>query len=47
VSAGSFVAYLLVLRPDDRVLQVEAGFLGAALLLCGLLYGVYRAELGR
>jgi len=47
VSAGSFVAYLLVLRPDDRVLQVEAGFLGAALVLCGLLYAVYRVELGR
>ncbi len=47
VSAGSFVTFLLVLRPDDRVLQVEAGFLGAALLLCGLLYAVYRAELAR
>jgi len=45
VSAGSFVTYLLVLRPDDRVLQVEAGFLGAALVLCGLLYAVYRVEL--
>jgi len=47
VSAGSFVTFLLVLRPDDRVLQVEAGFLGAALVLCGLLYAVFRMELAR
>jgi O-antigen/teichoic acid export membrane protein len=41
-SAVAFVAFLLLPVLDDRVLQVEAGFLGAALLLCSLLYGQYR-----
>ena len=42
IAASSFVAFLLAARWDDRVLQVEAGFLGGALVLCGLLYAVYR-----
>ena len=42
VSAAGFVAFLVAFEPDDRVLQVEAGFLGAAVVLCGLLYAVYR-----
>jgi len=41
-AAIAFVAFLLVPRFDDRVLQVEIGYLGAALLLGGLLYGGYR-----
>lgn len=43
-AAASFVLFLLLLEFDDRVLQVEIGFVGAALLLCGLLYALYRAE---
>jgi len=42
VTAGGFVVFLLALDAGDRVLQVEAGFLGAALVLCGLLYALYR-----
>jgi len=41
-SALAFVAFLLVPGFDDRVLQVEAGYVGGALLLCGLLYALYR-----
>ena len=40
-SATAFVAFLVLLEWDDRVLQVEAAFLGAALLLCGLLLALY------
>ncbi len=42
-SALAFVGFLLVPGFDDRVLQVEAGYVGGALLLCGLLYALYRA----
>lgn len=42
VSAGAFVAFLLAARFEDRVLQVEAGYLGGAVLLSALLYGLYR-----
>jgi hypothetical protein len=41
-SAALFVVLLLVPGFDDRVLQLEVSFLGAAALLCGLLYGLYR-----
>jgi O-antigen/teichoic acid export membrane protein len=41
-AAAAFVTFLLIPGWDDRVLQVEVGFLGAALLLSGLLYGLYR-----
>lgn len=41
-SAAAFVAFLLLPGFDDRVLQVETGYLGAALILFGLLYAVYR-----
>jgi len=40
-SAAAFVTFLLLPGFDDRVLQVELGFLGAALVLCGLLYALY------
>jgi O-antigen/teichoic acid export membrane protein len=43
-AAASFVLFLLLLDFDDRVLQVETGYVGAALVLCGLLYALYRAE---
>ena len=41
-SAAAYVAFLLVPGWSDRVLQLEVGFLFAAALLCGLLYGLYR-----
>ncbi len=41
-SAAAFVAFLLLPGFDDKVLQVEIGFLGAALLLSSLLYALYR-----
>jgi O-antigen/teichoic acid export membrane protein len=41
-SAIAFVIVLLIPGFDDRVLQVEAAYVGGALLLCGLLYGLYR-----
>jgi O-antigen/teichoic acid export membrane protein len=41
-SAAAFVLFLLVASFDDRVLQVEVGYLGAALVLSSLLYALYR-----
>jgi len=41
-AAGLFVAFLLLADFDDRVLQVETGYVGGALVLCGLLYALYR-----
>jgi O-antigen/teichoic acid export membrane protein len=41
VAAAAFAFFLLLPGFDDRVLQVEVGFLGAALVLCGLLYTLY------
>jgi hypothetical protein len=41
-SAAAFVAFLLLPGWDDRVLQVEVGYLGGAMLLCALLYRLYR-----
>ena len=41
-SAAAFVAFLLLPAFDDRVLQVEIGFVGAAAALTGALYLVYR-----
>ncbi len=43
-AAIAFVTFLLLPGFDDRVLQVEAGYVGAALLLSGLLYGLYRGS---
>lgn len=45
-AAAGFVALLLVPVTDDRVLQVEAAYLAAALLLCGLLLALYRRDAG-
>jgi O-antigen/teichoic acid export membrane protein len=42
LAAAGFVAFLLLPGFDDRVLQVEVGYVGGALVLCGLLYGLYR-----
>jgi O-antigen/teichoic acid export membrane protein len=47
VTAAAFVVWLLLPGFDDRVLQLEAGYLGAAGLLCTLLYGLYRRSLVR
>jgi O-antigen/teichoic acid export membrane protein len=41
-AAGGFVLFLLLPDFDDRVLQVEAGYAGAALVLCTLLGALYR-----
>jgi O-antigen/teichoic acid export membrane protein len=41
-SAIAFVIVLLVPGFDDPVLQVEVAYVGGALLLCGLLYALYR-----
>jgi O-antigen/teichoic acid export membrane protein len=42
ITAVAFVVFLLLPGFDDRVLQLEVGYLGAAGLLCLLLYGLYR-----
>ena len=47
VSAAAFIGWLLVPGFDDRVLQLEIGYLGAAALLCALLYLLYRRSLVR
>jgi O-antigen/teichoic acid export membrane protein len=44
-TAAAFVVWLLLPGFDDRVLQLEAGYLGAAGLLCSLLYLLYRRSL--
>jgi O-antigen/teichoic acid export membrane protein len=41
-TASGFVLFLLLAEFDDRVLQVEIGFLGAAAVLSAALYGLYR-----
>ena len=41
-AAGGFVAFLLAVDFNDPVLGVEVGYIGAALVLCALLYGQYR-----
>jgi O-antigen/teichoic acid export membrane protein len=41
-AACCFVLFLLLVEFDDPVLQVEVGYLGAALALCALLYSLYR-----
>jgi O-antigen/teichoic acid export membrane protein len=41
-AATGFVLFLLVPDFDDRVLQVEVGYAGAALVLCALLGAMYR-----
>jgi O-antigen/teichoic acid export membrane protein len=43
-SAAAFVLFLALASFDDRVLQVEVGYLGAALVLCASLYALYRHE---
>jgi hypothetical protein len=40
--AVAFVLFLLLVDFDNRVLQVEVAFLGAAALLAGSLYAQYR-----
>jgi O-antigen/teichoic acid export membrane protein len=42
VTAIGFVVFLLLPGFDDRVLQLETGYLGTAGLLFALLYGLYR-----
>jgi len=44
LAAVGFVGFLIIPGFDDRVLQVEAGYVGAALVLCALLYALYRRE---
>ena len=40
--AVAFALFLLIADFDDRVLQVEIAFVGAAAVLCALLHGLYR-----
>jgi O-antigen/teichoic acid export membrane protein len=43
---GAALVYVVALTAwkwDNRILQVEVAYLSGALLLCGLLYGLYRA----
>ncbi len=42
ITAAAFVLFLLVVDFDDRVLQVELGFTGAAVCLSSALYALYR-----
>jgi O-antigen/teichoic acid export membrane protein len=42
LAAAAFVAFLLLVEFDDRVLQVELAFTGAATALCGALLLLYR-----
>jgi O-antigen/teichoic acid export membrane protein len=41
-AATAYVGFLLLPGFDDRVVQVEIGYAGAALVLCSLLYALYR-----
>jgi O-antigen/teichoic acid export membrane protein len=43
-AALAFVVFLLIPGFDDRVLQVEIGYVGGAMLLGGLLYSLYRSS---
>jgi O-antigen/teichoic acid export membrane protein len=47
VAAAVYVVFLLVPGFDDRVLQLELGFLFGALVLCAELYWLYRRSLAR
>jgi O-antigen/teichoic acid export membrane protein len=40
--AAAFALFLLIAEFDDRVLQVEVAFVGAAAVLCALLQALYR-----
>jgi O-antigen/teichoic acid export membrane protein len=42
VAAAGYVVFLLIPGWNDRVLQLEVGFLAGAAVLCGLLFGLYR-----
>jgi O-antigen/teichoic acid export membrane protein len=42
VSAVAFLAWMLVDVVSDELVRAEVGYLGAAVLLCGLLFVVYR-----
>jgi O-antigen/teichoic acid export membrane protein len=41
IAAVAFVLFLVLVEFDDRVLQVEVAFIGAAALLSGSLYALY------
>jgi O-antigen/teichoic acid export membrane protein len=41
-SAAAFVLFLVLVEFDDRVLQVQVAFVGAAALLAGSLHALYR-----
>jgi O-antigen/teichoic acid export membrane protein len=41
-SAAAFVGFLLIGQMEDRVLEVEVGYVAAAALLSGSLFAVYR-----
>ena len=41
-AAVAFVVGLTAWQASNRILQVEVAYLSGALLLCALLYGLYR-----
>jgi O-antigen/teichoic acid export membrane protein len=41
-AAAAYIVFLLIPGWSDRVLQLEVGFLVGSMVLCGLLYGLYR-----
>jgi hypothetical protein len=41
-TAAAFVLFLLLVELDDRVLQVEIAFVGAAAILSASLYALHR-----
>jgi hypothetical protein len=43
VAAAAFVVGLTAWEASNRILQVEVAYLSGALLLCALLYGLYRS----
>jgi len=46
LSAALFIGWMLAPIVDDELLRAEVGYLGAAMLLCGLLTAVYRRPPG-
>jgi O-antigen/teichoic acid export membrane protein len=44
IAAAGFVLFLLLADFDDRVLQVEVGYLGGAVLLSAMLFVLYRQD---
>ena len=46
-AAAAFVLFLVLVEFDDRVLQVQVAFIGAAAVLAGSLYALYNRGWGQ